>query len=101
MLALALQKTTAENLLSDKQWSTTPDQIIRKVTEHIPSMLQENGIPLREAKDYVRLYAAVIQEHTSPPVFAQKTLANAADGDKQEIFAPLLAALAFLGGRVS
>ena len=80
-----------------KQWQASPEQIIRKVTDRIPALLQENGIPVREAKDYVRLYAAVIQEHTSPATFASKVVANAADGDKQDIFAPLLAALNFLG----
>lgn len=97
VLKLALREATAVTLLGQKSWQTTPEQIIRKVTDRIPTLLQENGIPLREAKDYVRLYAAVIQEHTSPATFASKVVANAADGDKQEIFAPLLAALDFLG----
>lgn len=99
VLSLALRKTTATALLSKskKEWSTTSDQIIRKVTERIPKLLEENGIPLREAKDYVRLYAAVIQEHTFPATFAGKTLANAGEADKQAVFAPLLAGLNFLG----
>ena len=97
VLVLALRETTAAALLRKKQWQTSPEQIIRKVTDRIPALLQENGIPVREAKDYVRLYAAVIQEHTSPATFASKVVANAADGDKQDIFAPLLAALNFLG----
>lgn len=99
VLALALREATATALLSKskKEWSTTSDQIIRKVTERIPKLLEENGIPLREAKDYVRLYAAVIQGHISPATFAGKTLANAGEADKQAVFAPLLAALNFLG----
>lgn len=97
VLALALRETTVAALLRTKQWQTGPEQIIRKVTERIPGLLQENSIPLREAKGYVRLYAAVIQEHTSPATFASNVVANAADGDKQAIFAPLLAALDFLG----
>lgn len=97
VLALALQETTAVALLSKKRWGITPEQIVRKVTDRIPALLHENGIPVREAKDYVRLYAAVLQEHTSPAVFADKTIANASDGDKRDIFAPLLAALDFLG----
>lgn len=97
VLELALQEATAANLLRKKKWQTTPEQIIRKVMERIPALLKENGIPLREAKDYVRLYAAVIQEHTSPAIFASKAVANATDEDKRSILAPLLAALDFLG----
>lgn len=97
VLALALQETTAAIFLAKKGWTTTPEQIIRKVTERIPTLLQENSIPVNEAKDYVRLYAAVIQEHASPAVFAQKTLSNGRNEDKRSVFAPLLAALDFLG----
>ena len=97
VLTLALQRETVRKFLERKRWQQIqPEQIIDKVTEHIPALLQENGIPLREAKDYVRLYAAVIQEHTSPPVFASKTLGNASEVDKGVILAPLLAALGFL-----
>jgi hypothetical protein len=97
VLDLALREATAAALLTPKQWPTTPQQIIRKVTTRIPALLQENGIPLREAKEYVRLYAAILQEHTSPSVFADKTVANAEEADKHAIFAALLAALGFLG----
>lgn len=98
VLKLALQEETAASFLQKKGWQTIkPEQIIGKVTDRIPALLQENDIPLREAKDYVRLYAAVIQEHTSPAIFAGKTLANAGETDKQAVFAPLLAALNFLG----
>ena len=102
VLKLALRETTTNAFLSKRRkkgWAMVePEQIARKVTDHISTLLQENGIPLREAKDYVRLYAAVIQGHTSPTVFAQKTLANASDEDKKRVFASLLAALQFLGG---
>lgn len=97
VLALALRETTAAALLSKKRWEIAPEQIIRKVTVRIPALLHENGIPVREAKDYVRLYAAVLQEHTSPASFAGKTVANASNEDKRDIFASLLAALDFLG----
>ncbi len=36
------------------------------------------------------------QEHTSPPVFATRTLAHAADADLRQVFAPLLAAIEFV-----
>lgn len=97
VLALALRETTTAALLRKKQWQTTPEQIIRKVTERIPALLQENGIPVREAKNYVHLYATVIQEDITTASMAGKIVANAINRDKQEIFAPLLAALDFLG----
>lgn len=96
VLALATQPTTASALIAGKGWSTTADEVLRKVTVEIPSLLAGNGIPLQEAKDYVRMYAAVIQEHTSPPVFAGRTLAHADEADLHRILAPLLAAIEFL-----
>ncbi|NTV47899.1 MAG: hypothetical protein HGB11_15580 [Chlorobiales bacterium] len=102
VLSLALREKTAKSFLQKKGWEKIqPEKIISKVTKRIPNLLQENGIPLCEAKDYVRLYAAVIQEHTSPAIFAGKTIANADEADKQAVFAPLLMALAFLGGASS
>ncbi len=96
VLALALQPTTAGALIANKGWPTAADDVLHKVTEEIPGLLSRNGIRLQEAKDYVRLYAAVIQEHTSPPVFATRTLAHAADADLRQVFAPLLAAIEFV-----
>lgn len=97
VLALSLYETTVASLLRKKKWKTTSEQVIRKVTERIPALLGDNGIPLCEAKDYVRLYAAVIQEHTSPATFAKNILANAEVAARQEVFASLFAALSFLG----
>jgi len=96
VLSLAVQPTTASALVAKKGWPVTADDVLRKVTTEIPGLLVRNGIPLQEAKDYVRLYAAVIQEHTSPPVFAQRALAHADEADLQRILAPLLAAIEFL-----
>lgn len=96
VLDLALKISTANRLLSEKTWQIPAEKLIDKVKTKIPSLLQQNGIQLQEAKDYVRLYAAVIQAHTSPPVFAQKTLANADPEQIKQVFAPLLAALEFL-----
>lgn len=96
VLTLATQPTTANALIAEKEWPTTADEVLRKVTVEIPGLLAKNGIRLQEAKDYVRLYAAVIQEHTSPPVFAARTLAHANDADLRRVFAPLLAAIEFL-----
>jgi hypothetical protein len=68
--------------------------IIQKVTKEIPMLLQQNGFPpLSEAKDYVRLYAAVTRMHTSPPVFAEVVLANTDDHLLQQNFASIIAAI--------
>jgi hypothetical protein len=57
-------------------------------------LLQQNGFPpLSEAKDYVRLYAAVLRMHTSPPVFAETVLANTDDSLLQQNFASIIAAI--------
>ncbi|GAB4156017.1 MAG: hypothetical protein Fur0021_23920 [Candidatus Promineifilaceae bacterium] len=100
VLTLSLHRETAVALINDKNgWSKVkPDEIIRKVTDEIPTLLANNNIPLREAKDYVRLYAAVMQLHTSPQVFAQKVLAHASPASIDKVFASLQAAVNFLGG---
>lgn len=96
VLSLAVQPQTAGALAAKKGWQVSAEDLLQKVTTEIPRLLKSNGIPLREAKDYVRLYAAVIQEHTSPPVFAQRTLAHAGEDDLRRVFASLLAAIDFL-----
>lgn len=100
VLNLALRYNTVESFLQqkrDRKWTITTETLINEVRREIPALLQRSGIPqLGEAKDYARLYAAVLQTHTSPPVFAEKTLAHAQDSDIQEVFAPLLAAAQFL-----
>lgn len=100
VLTLSLHRETAVALINDKNsWSEVePDEIIRKVTDEIPALLANNNIPLREAKDYVRLYAAVMQLHTSPQVFAEKVLAHASPASIDKVFASLQAAVNFLGG---
>jgi hypothetical protein len=98
VLALALREATARELIADKGWAIAPQQLINKIVFEIPTLLTGNGILLREAKDYVRLYAAVLQEHTSPPTFTGKTLAHAEPGDIRAAFAPLLAAAEFVRG---
>ncbi len=100
VLSLALRDNTAESFLQKnrkRNWTIAAEALINKVRQEIPTLLQKNGIPpLGEAKDYARLYAAVLQMHTSPPVFAERTLAHARESDIQEVFAPLLAAAQFL-----
>lgn len=102
VLKLALKESTAARLLDDRKrnrpdWKITTPQLIEKITKEIPDLLKQNGIPLLpDAKEYVRFYAAVLALHTSPPVFAEKTLAHAKEDDIKEIFAPLLAAIQHL-----
>jgi hypothetical protein len=99
VLNLALRYGTVESFLQEnrnRNWSIGADGLINEVRREIPSLLQKNGIPqLREAKDYARLYAAVLQMDTSPPRFAERTLASAQESDIQEVFAPLLAVSQF------
>jgi hypothetical protein len=100
VLNLALRYGTVESFIQEnrnRNWSIGADSLINEVRREIPALLQKNGIPqLREAKDYTRLYAAVLQMDTSPPLFAERTLARAQESDIQEVFAPLLAAAQFL-----
>ena len=94
ILNLALEPDIARALA--KKIAIDPDRLITKITEELPALLSQNGIQLVEAKDYVRLYAAVIKAHTSPSVFAERTLSHA-DGDTiSRTFAPLLAAYEYL-----
>lgn len=96
VLALALEPNTALALAQSQGLRVDGHRLIEKVTRELPDLLQKNGIPLVEAKDYVRLYAAVIKAHTSPPVFAQKTLHHVDDATVRKTFEPLCAALEFL-----
>jgi hypothetical protein len=97
VLRLALDPVTAERLAGDLNLEGS--RLVRKITRELPRLLDENGIPLLEAKDYVRLYAAVVKSHTSPPVFAEKTMKRAEESTIREIFAPLLAAIDFIHPR--
>lgn len=94
VLSLALNAATAESMA--RKLGINGERLVHKITKELPDLLIQNGIPLKEAKDYVRLYAAVIKSHTSPPVFAGKTMANAEDDLLCEVFAPLKAALDFV-----
>ena len=100
VLNLALRYGTVESLLQEnrnRNWNISVETLLNEVRREIPALLQRTGIPqLREAKDYARLYAAVLQMDTSPPVFAEKTMAHAQESDIREVFAPLLAAAQFL-----
>ena len=94
ILALALEPNTVARLA--EQSRIPRDKLFYKITHEIPTLMRNNGILLTEAKDYVRLYAAVIRSHTSPPVFAEKTLAIAEEEAIRISFASLLTALEFL-----
>ena len=101
VLTLSLYEETVEALINSNGngWSDVQSgEIVRKITDEISTLLTKNHIPLREAKDFVRLYAAVMQLHTSPPVFAEKVLAHAESDHINTVFASLKAAIDFLGG---
>ena len=87
MLQLALDQNVAAHLAQRQNVDVNGQVIIQKVTQEIPTLLQQNGFPpLSEAKDYVRLYAAVLRMHTSPPVFAANVLASANNRLHQDLF---------------
>ncbi len=98
VLALALEPNIATAIAQSQNLSVNGEALIKKVTEELPALLQRNGISLIEAKDYVRLYAAIVKAHTSPPVFAEKVL-NLSEVNEQMLrnhFQSLFAALEFL-----
>lgn len=108
VLRLALLPTTVEILLQQareggersnprRAWSATRDGWIEKVRREVPALLENNGIPrLREAKQYLRFYSVLMQEHTSPATFAPKIVEHAREDDIREVFAALLAAIQLL-----
>ena len=101
ILDLALQKSVVGKMISGNgvEWaSVRSDEIVRKVIKEVPALLTRNQIPLHEAKDYIRLYAAIMQLHTSPPIFADVVLGKAEPTQKAHVFGSLLAAIAFLRG---
>lgn len=106
VLELALMPKTVTNLLAEINKAKTKinipsSKIFDKITKEIPDLLKANANgkdDLVEAKDYVRLYAAVLKLHTSPAVFAAKVMGNADEQDIREVFGALLKALKFVGG---
>ncbi len=94
VLQLALDQGVASHLAQRQKVDVNGQIIIQKVTQEIPMLLRQNGFPpLSEAKDYVRLYAAVIRMHTSPPVFAANVLASASNHLVQQNFASIIEAI--------
>ena len=99
ILSLALKNQTTKNLLADAGLDAVDsNEVIRKVQEEIPNLLRRNGIQLREAKDYIRIYLAVMGLGMSPTVFASKLLSHANRGEVEKVFAALVAALRFITG---
>ncbi len=97
-ILLAKKKSEGERQKPKRDWqAVTEDGILNKVKSEIPALLLSNKIPpVIEAKEFLRIYATVFQEHVSPAVIAGKLLANADEKDIREIFAPLLAAIQLL-----
>lgn len=96
ILHLALLPATAAELSTKLKKGIEASQLIKKITEEIPELMKQNGLELKEAKDYVRFYSAVIQSHTSPAVFAQKILAHAQESDIRQICSALIASIEFV-----
>lgn len=104
VLKLALMPKTVTNLLANINKAKTKinipsSKIFDKITKEIPDLLKVNADgkdDLLEAKDYVRLYAAVLKLHTSPAVFAAKVMENADVQDIREVFGALIAAFEFV-----
>jgi len=97
VLALAFQPQTALDLVREIGWDhVAGDQIVSKVRAEIPDLFRQNGIPVQEAKDYVRIYLATVQLGMSSAVFAGKLLAHADPEDIRQTFAALLAAIEFV-----
>ncbi|MCW6034757.1 hypothetical protein K4A83_00500 [Spirulina subsalsa FACHB-351] len=97
VLELALRQATINKLAT--KISIPPKRISAKITQEIPDLLKANADgqnDLVEAKDYVRLYAAILKLHTSPAVFAQKVMANANEEDIRDVFAALISAFEFV-----
>lgn len=95
VLALALEPAIATAIAQSQNLSVNGEALIKKVTEELPALLQRNGISLTEAKNYVRLYAAIVKAHTSPPVLAEKVL-NRSEVNKDRLkdhFKSIFAAL--------
>ena len=100
VLDLACREATANGLLGScrrDDWTITTDKLIGKIKHEIPDLLQRNGLPLLpEAKEYVKLYGAVLSLAVSPNFFAAKTLKHANEDDIREVFAALIAAIEYL-----
>ena len=116
ILNLALRDETVQQLIKNKKdirrtefldamtgedEATKFDQIaaavIKKVTEEIPRLLQDNNFPaLKEAKQYLQFFSAITQEPKSPSVITKDIIKCASDKAKNEILAPLFAALKFI-----
>ncbi len=97
-ILLDKKKVEGERQKPKRDWqAVTEDGILNKVKSEIPALLLSNKIPpVIEAKELLRIYATVFQEHVSPAVIAGKLLANAEEKDIREVFAPLIAATQLL-----
>ncbi len=116
VLELVLRAATAEAMLTAKranetrsreqrkvseqeprEWRIEAAALTQKVWQEIPALLKQNQIPpLQDAKSYLHIYTAVLQEPVSPAVFAKLAVKHARQEDLQEIFAALFAAAQFL-----
>ncbi len=97
VLALALHPRTATRLLQGIGLKSVGEAALaEKVRQEVPELLRRNGIRMREAKDYVRIYLATVRLGMSPAVFAGKLLLLADEEEIKRVFASLIAALQFV-----
>ena len=91
VLDLALDKSVVKYFAEELR--IKPDNVAEKIRRELPDLMNNNGITLNEAKDYIRMYAAVVKVHTSPAVFARKVLALADNNRTVDVFRSVVAAL--------
>lgn len=91
VLDLALEDSVVKHFA--KELRIKPENVVKKIRHELPDLMKTNGITLNEAKDYIRMYAAVVKVHTSPAVFAQNVLAHADNDRTVAVFRSVVAAL--------
>jgi hypothetical protein len=94
LLELALKPNTVAKLST--KLGLAPERLSTKITNELPEILQSNGITLREAKNYLQIYAATIQ-FSSLTGFVSKMIENADEQDIRDVFQSLIVAFEFVG----
>jgi len=94
LLELALKPSTVDKLST--KLGIAPERLSAKITDELPEILQTNGITLREAKNYLQIYAATIQ-FSSLTGFVAKMIENSDEQDIRDVFQSFIAAFEFVG----
>ncbi len=101
VLKLALTQTIASRLLGEdkskkKEWTITKEKLLLKIQEEMPKLLKDNGIPSLSAKQYLRLYAALVAPKKSVPGFAGTVLEHSDPSEIQTVFESFITAIGYL-----